>query len=385
MKLTVCLLLTFGFSQSLLAQEAQPRRYVELPLPANIEEILWQNLQQARKIPELDNLIQQWIDKKGQISPQLQKMLEEIAQKAGKGKVDLPLDQLQEIQERLRKEIPDLPRPIDPPAFQGERPPQIELPRAPEEMNLDDRFNEWLLEWFKELQENENWEEEFADWLKNSPAFQEAIKDLSRHFERSGQKLWNPLEKLDWGWVRDIRLRGDWMKLNLPNLPRPQINLRLGNLRFNLPGLPRLPRWGGGGPSFSNSSDILPVLGWLLLLGLIAYLFYQMGGPAVFRSRISKSQAGAGGPPLEPREISSRADLIQAFHFLAYHRLGQKVRFWNHRTIVERLAQGPDLSPAMLSLAELYEKARYTPGQDLSPEEIRLARDQFRLLRGGVA
>src|SRR5262249_61802198 len=81
------------------------------------------------------------------------------------------------------------------------------------------------------------------------------------------------------------------------------------------------------------------------------------------------------GPwPVNPARISTRAELIAAFDYLALLCLGRQARTWNHSAIGHSLASTkPEHHPAARELASLYEGARYAPEGD-APSDHALAR-----------
>jgi hypothetical protein len=85
--------------------------------------------------------------------------------------------------------------------------------------------------------------------------------------------------------------------------------------------------------------------------------------------------------------VISRADVIRAFEYLAFIRLGEAARSWNHLELAAALAGDvPETRQAAGTIAGLYEQARYAPGDEpLSAEALVAARRSLDLLAGGAA
>jgi hypothetical protein len=66
--------------------------------------------------------------------------------------------------------------------------------------------------------------------------------------------------------------------------------------------------------------------------------------------------------------------------------LGEEVRTWNHVAVARKLSEAATRSSAAGALAQLYELARYTPGDDLlSPDVQAAARRHLVDLAGSAA
>jgi hypothetical protein len=77
------------------------------------------------------------------------------------------------------------------------------------------------------------------------------------------------------------------------------------------------------------------------------------------------STPGLGPWPVDPQQISTRSELVQAFDYLALLMFGMQARTWNHSTVARSFAarSASDAETAG-QLAALYEQARYTNGAD---------------------
>jgi hypothetical protein len=287
--------------------------------------------------------------------------------------------------EGLKKEMeidgfvpPDLP--VEP----------VELPRIelPLEEEMTDPFGEWLTELLKDGQ----FERTVMDHLANAPDLKEAVGDLILSLkgpEANGN--WMPkipefgTEK--WGFdLTPPKLpfeMGQFPKLpsltmpQLPNLPMP----RLGNLR-----LPQMPGFGGvpnvHAPNVSVGGEWTYII-FTLLAGVLAWWFARN---LKWAPRPDAAAQIAALRKALPKEITTRTELRQAFDALALSLLGEKARSWNHRLIGRHLAGGPQSVDAAQVIANLYEMARYTPGDDrLSRVEQDAVRASLAVLTGGPA
>jgi hypothetical protein len=97
----------------------------------------------------------------------------------------------------------------------------------------------------------------------------------------------------------------------------------------------------------------------------------------------SQTVRALGGWPVDPRKVSTRAEVVKAFEFLSLLRLGLDVRTWNHLDIATALGREARDRPAAECLAQVYEFARYTPDDErLSEAKMVAARRDLCLLAG---
>ncbi|GAB5403784.1 MAG: hypothetical protein Aurels2KO_20150 [Aureliella sp.] len=149
---------------------------------------------------------------------------------------------------------------------------------------------------------------------------------------------------------------------------------------------------GGTSPASSSSdsrssstlSGELPGLGglfWISLfaiVGLVVLLY-------LLRKRIpgiNSKHLGFPLPASAPDNVRTHADVIQAFHALAFRSPGQAESWWTHRRAAAELSP-PDstLQSAWDRLAKLYEEARYQHDrQELSPEKAQAAQQALQTL-----
>lgn len=137
----------------------------------------------------------------------------------------------------------------------------------------------------------------------------------------------------------------------------------------NIPGVGSLPGATGIGG-----------LLWLVLglAALAAVLWFA------FRSRLTTLLGDNSLPfPSEAlRRIRTHADVIAAFHAIAYRASGDTQPWWTHRRTVDELARHDStVRSAWERLASLYEESRYQQGkQALSPEQAQRAEQAIRTL-----
>jgi hypothetical protein len=233
--------------------------------------------------------------------------------------------------------------------------------------------------------------ERLAGKLEESPALQQAVRDLTKSDLDLQSSTLPPEERLDAQlaglnqYVRDSRdwFRDSWKalkKLDFPAMPAvdwPSMGLPdMGGL----PGV-SLPAFSGVPGAATGWEDILG----LIVLCVLAVLGWKLLQHVLAAPRDRDRDAWRLGPwPVDPARIASRAELVLAFEYLSLLRLGYPARHWNHREIAERLAgDREDNRRAAAGLADAYEQARYAPESDpLQPEALAAARRDLCFLAG---
>jgi hypothetical protein len=272
------------------------------------------------------------------------------------------------------------------------------------EENEDRKANSILGRWllkaadrFKELEPS----------VRNSPALQKAIRELSRKVDGADER-WKELDKganaiadkwarlsqalplnrllpaEGFSWPRSLTPRS-W-----PNLPLPQ----------TAPGFGRQPPSTGPPPGLPQVTERD---GWrafwmFVLLAALALVVWRV----LARSRAVDLLGGADvwklGPwPVQPAAVQTREELIRAFEYLSVLQLGPAARSWHHWAIASGLGRfsGKAVSTtrwgdgwerrrqAAEQLATLYERARYAPPEEPLPEAaLATARQDLCLLAG---
>lgn len=362
-------------------------RYDKVPFEGDIDAIIKQLLLRAdednelaklfdemRKDPQFKLSAEQWKDLPAMArNPWLRPQLLDLLRKAKEGGLDsISLDDVENLK-KLFENAKDW--------MNGD----WRGPDAKTAMTIEDRFAEWTKDFLKELDETQ-----FGDFLRDSPAWQNALRDLQQTIRAPGAAP-------------------DWLKkmpqnLRLPDGWTPRLNdwaPRLGGWTGQLPRLPDLPRWRFSAPSLPGLNLNLggppqlaaPSLGsvrfsnnvtWLLalvLLVLLAWLFYQTLGRAPKTANIVRR-----GPwPVDPSQVTTRRQLVQAFDYVSLLLLGEEVRTWNHVAVAKKLGEEAPHSPAAAALAQLYEWARYTPGDDTLPPDAQAAARRHLLTLAGSA
>jgi hypothetical protein len=113
------------------------------------------------------------------------------------------------------------------------------------------------------------------------------------------------------------------------------------------------------------------------MAALIAILLIGAIGLKFWGQRIVQSQASSDtGPPILPSQLTTKADVIRAFHQVVLNSTRPIQVWWTHRAAQKVLeASGPEQRAAVETLTETYEKARYLPQEaELTPEQIQSAR-----------
>jgi hypothetical protein len=185
----------------------------------------------------------------------------------------------------------------------------------------------------------------------------------------------------------------------------PRLGQRLQGLvptSWRAPRAPAVPRVGGSlssasSPGLASSGKGLGlILLWVVAVGVLALLLWKVG--ARYRLGREERRGWRLGPwPVDPRAVTTRADLVRAFEYLALLCLGPAARTRHHLELAERLGNDPaPAQPGAASggetgrrraaaeeLARLYEQARYAPEDEpLSAGELRAARRDLCYLAG---
>jgi hypothetical protein len=189
-------------------------------------------------------------------------------------------------------------------------------------------------------------------------------RGLADTLGKVGQYL--PTERL-----RSLDLAGRLRNVHLPSLPS-------GGMSASLPSAPH-----------ASGAGLLQGLLWaLVLLTLMGVLWRSQRW---YRERAADGDGWKLGPwPVRPEAVATRAQLVSAFEYLALLCLGPVALACNHLDLAARLnaREGTDVEKrrAAEQLADLYEQARYAPGDEPLPREaLEAARRDLCLLAGGAA
>ncbi len=389
-----------------LALHGAEERYDQIPFEGDLDSVLQDLLRRADEDEELNGLFKKLRQNSNLKSPdaQLLKQLEGGKQQWLRGELlELARSQkdggisrkaLEELLDKLLK-FQQLAKDLEGitlPDFRAV--PQLEL-------DAEQRLERWTRDWLQDLDDTAA-----GDFFRDSPAWQNALRGLEQYVKNADGNLdW--LSRAAEGWRLPEAWRpklGAWNarlpSVNLPNLPRWRgklPNLGRWNVNLNPGGGVRL-----GAPSLgalSVSDNVFWVL-LLLLLALLGWVFYHKLGRAPALAAVRQR-----GPwPVDPAGVATRTQLIQAFDYLALLLLGDEVRTWNHLAVARKLGEqklgeqklgehnlGEGAEPtrrgAARALAQLYELARYTPGDDdaLPPEVQAAARRHLVHLAGRAA
>jgi hypothetical protein len=145
------------------------------------------------------------------------------------------------------------------------------------------------------------------------------------------------------------------------------------------------PSSGGGSslstPSLSSSFDFTPVLILGGILAAVALGFYALR--AVRHHQVAEAALAGSVPPIQASQITTRADIVRAFHEMARKSTRSVQAWWTHRKVEIALTGiAPEKKQAVETLVETYEQARYLPqDHDLSPDQIQSARSALQQLQ----
>jgi hypothetical protein len=374
---------------SLGALAAQERRdYVRFPITKDAEALIKERLQMEKQLGPFKDLVKQILDDPNKFGidpemfkdvplddPKLKKAVQAWAQsdptikKAVKDWVErMPKDQRPDVQ-KLQKELKQV---LDPPTPKP-RPVEPNVPIGPKPLEPKEDPLAKVAE--KAMEQAER--TKVGEWLRGSEAWKQAFRDLRGLGQRpdaNGLKDSAWLGKLGITPDKVVSLTDNTLQ-RLRQLPRP--NMERWRWERPVPGLGNLPTPDLTAPRLPTlNSPSWPSLGtaatWLLLLAFLLAAAWQLRRWTGRKRAKDDHRAGLGPWPVRPEAVATRAELVQAFDYLALWSLGLGVKTWNHRAVVERWAElSPSSTSAAHALAALYEIARYTEGEEALPDAVR--------------
>ncbi|MBX9582879.1 MAG: hypothetical protein K2X87_21435 [Gemmataceae bacterium] len=156
---------------------------------------------------------------------------------------------------------------------------------------------------------------------------------------------------------------GGWWERNFGGRPRtPSVDGPSGGLGIDF-----------GIPGMEGSWLPVVLLAAVLLGALVWWRFWLLKDD---RAAPAAAFGGLGAWPVDPRRITTRADVTRAFEYLSVLVCGPAAKTWTHNTIARALADLAEThGEAAVMLARLYELARYTPADEpLTTAELAEAR-----------
>ncbi len=129
------------------------------------------------------------------------------------------------------------------------------------------------------------------------------------------------------------------------------------------------------GMAVPPGADSRSMFGLLMLLAVLGLAWY-FAPKLIAAMSESPRQTSLVGDVIHPADVRSRGDVIRAFHQFALRPTTMAAEWWTHRAVEQQVAQEtPALQPAIQTLADLYEQARYLPDDaDFGPNQIGTAR-----------
>jgi hypothetical protein len=267
------------------------------------------------------------------------------------------------------------PKPTPPP---GGPPPSPTPVQPPANQSLPKETPEWLKNSLNGTAKD------FTKWL-DSPSgksFRDGLKDFGKDLgKRAGDVRNSAAGERFRGASKYLPKPGNWLSDNV----RPRSGPRVGSLpRLPSPSSSSVPRVSGGG-----LLRFIVIVAAVALLLFVAWKSRGLWAGALLRGRSSEWRLGPW--PVRPDQVSTRGDLVRAFEHLALMCLGLPARNHHHLDLGQLIADQPSLDPdrrrdAALTLARLYEQARYTPDDEpLSPQDVADARRELGYLAGEMA
>jgi hypothetical protein len=235
-----------------------------------------------------------------------------------------------------------------------------------------------------------------STWLKNN--LESWVRTLDEHFDSPFGSSWRDAIKelartaaernLDKNMPERLRRLSQDMP-RLRDLFPKSFTLAMNQTRTpSLPNIdsvraPRLPS------TPSSTRGLSFVLLWGLVVVIVVLVLFKGGAwYRHYRATVKPKGWRLGAWPVAPGAVSTRADLVRAFEYLAMLCLGRAAVTCHHLELAARLGSQPAREPdrrqhAAHHLAHLYEQARYTPDDEaLPPHEMETARRELCYLAG---
>ncbi|MFL5331096.1 MAG: hypothetical protein ACJ8C4_19570 [Gemmataceae bacterium] len=259
--------------------------------------------------------------------------------------------QIQELIQKTKSALPSTPPSQNPPSS-----------KSSPGKSADERFQDMLRDW--------KLDEVASNW-RNSQAYRDLMQEISRAADKPpGPFSLSDVNEL----MGKVESLAKGLKAKLPE---------------SIHGLPKLhmhtPDFGGAGfslgqpslPSASGTADIASIAIILAAVGFAAWFLWRVGN---LSRRRSLRKSSVSYTLRDPEQVTTREELIDAFERLALVFFGSGAAHWHHRRVADRLAEKTLARSDANELAELYERARYSPAageenwQSARPALARLAR-----------
>ena len=388
----------------LLAQSE--REYVRFRIDKNVEALVKQRLQTEKDLGPLKDLVRQIMadPKKFHLDPKQFKDLKLEDQKVKQAfehllKNDPELqkslrkwvqqNQSDQQPDKVRKSLKELDQILKQKGLADNQPKTPEGRTPPSAVKSQDSAKPKIaaspntVEQMMKKVQNSN----LGHWLQDSPAWKQAFKDLRSSLDKPTTSPWK-LGDLPSQWLAPDSKAwklGEETLDRLKNMPRP--DLERWNMNLSVPGLGNIPTPNLGPPALPPfTGPTLPSMStaatWLVFALLCVFAGLQIMRWSRRAPASVDARAVLGPWPVAPERVTTRAELVQAFDYLALLTLGLQVRSWNHQAIARGWCQAfPSYTPSAQLLARLYEQARYTDGvETLSEAQRNQVRQSLRQL-----
>lgn len=328
------------------------------------------DLKDPQKLAQLQDVIQQLMKNPKQLQ-ELSKMLQGLpdVRNAKGGEIDWKslgkaLGKLEDYQ-RKTTAGPKVNEPVEPPSPPKNDAPIADKPPPSDNSKQMEQLSRWL---FGDSPTMKNLAGDLTKELAEVMSKDTGIPDLATEFA----KEWKALKAR-------VDVSGPKFSLNQFGSGLSLPDVKSGSSFASGPSLPSESGSFSGGPSSGGGGGDSDSFILLALLAAAA-----LGLLLLARRRRTPESEGMGEEPLRvpPHEVRSRTDVIKAFECLSLLKCGADAVNWHHHQIAEAIGgREPDGREAAGRLADLYEKARYAPLNDLFTEgEIAEARERLRQL-----
>jgi hypothetical protein len=132
-----------------------------------------------------------------------------------------------------------------------------------------------------------------------------------------------------------------------------------GNMFMDLTNGESQTRTSGSGPAFGSGGGSFPVVPVLLILGIAGVVFWMMRHSEQARQLAA---VGSTNHPAMPVNVTSREEIVQAFHAITSRTPQVASDSWTHRKAAAAMIEAkPANEFDVETLADVYEEARYQP------------------------
>ena len=219
------------------------------------------------------------------------------------------------------------------------------------------------------------------DYFRNSSAFRNTALELRSILQGSkeGKNGWVPKNLT----LPKTGLGKYTSGINWPKVDMPKMSV-LKHIR--MPTMPS-PKMSPSSTSMSSPGSFAMLVLALFVGAVTLWAIVFVWKRTIMRSNRSDGLIFADLAKVDLRRVSTREELVMAYHFLAVVLFGEQIRTRNHKDVVRRMqtlsSEDESRSEISRQLTDLYEQARYAPeSEPMSADDINTARRHLCMLAG---